>query len=202
MGSPVTQPRLKLIVGLGNPGHTFHRTRHNVGFMLVESFAKQHDVEIAHRVLSQRDGRPAGVYGECREGAWTVRVLMPLTMMNESGDVLRGLEVPTEHLLLVCDDINLPLGTLRFRAEGGAGGHHGLESCLGVLGTEAVPRLRLGTGMTPMPRDLHEVVLSPFAKEELPVITDAVERAVGACDMWVKEGIDAAMNRYNTTKEP
>ena len=191
---------MKVVVGLGNPGHTFHGTRHNIGFSVIESLAARHRVAISQRVVNPADGRPAAVYGEYREGGEAVLLLMPLTMMNESGDALRGLAAPPETLLLVCDDVNLPAGTVRLRSQGGAGGHHGLESCLAALQTEQVARLRLGVGASSLPRDLHDFVLSTFQKTERPLITRAVEQAVEACDTWVREGIDTAMNRYNTVQ--
>ncbi len=101
----------------------------------------------------------------------------------------------------MCDDANLPLGTLRLRAEGGAGGHHGLQSCLEALGTERVPRLRLGVGAPDMPRDLTDFVLSPFGSDERPVVRRMVAQALEACEAWVTEGMAAAMNRYNKAQE-
>jgi len=189
---------VKSIVGLGNPGHTFHRTRHNVGFLVIEACAMRHQVRIDQRVVSLADARPASVYGDYTVGAQPVRLLMPLTMMNESGEALNGSTVPLQDLLIVCDDVNLPLGTIRLRPQGGAGGHHGLASCCAVLGTEDVPRLRVGVGIEPLPRDLEDFVLAPFQASEWPLVQRAVEQAAEACDSWVTEGIDVAMNRYNT----
>ena len=100
-------------------------------------------------------------------------------------------------ILIVCDDVNIPLGTLRLRASGGAGGHHGLESCLEHLGTDAVARLRVGVGREPLPKDLTDFVLSAFDPEEQPVLAQALDRAVEACEMWDRKGIDAAMNQVN-----
>ncbi len=189
---------MNIIVGLGNPGHTFHRTRHNVGFLVIEACAMRHQVRIDQRVVSLADARPASVYGDYTVGAKPVRLLMPLTMMNESGEALKGSTVPLQDLLIVCDDVNLPLGTIRLRPQGGAGGHHGLESCCEVLGTEEVPRLRVGVGIESLPRNLEDFVLSPFQASEWPLVKRAVEQAAEACDSWITEGIDVAMNRYNT----
>lgn len=187
---------MKLIIGLGNPGHTYHDTRHNVGFAVIQRLAERRGVDIRERFVSP-DARPAGVYGEYRHGPETIRLLMPLTMMNESGQALRGLDVPRETLLIVCDDVNLPLGTLRLRPTGGAGGHHGLHSCLDALGTEDVPRLRIGVGTDALPRDLEAFVLSPFRSDERPAIRRAVEQAVDACEIWATDGMETTMNRYN-----
>ncbi len=192
---------MNLIVGLGNPGHTFHETRHNVGFRIIQLLSERRQVSIRERVLSPADGRPAAVYGDYKEGDRTVRLLMPLTMMNESGEALRGFDVKTDQLLIVCDDVNLPLGTVRLRPQGGAGGHHGLESCLEILGTEDVARLRVGVGTETLPADLHDFVLTPFTSAERPAMTQAYQQAAEACETWVKEGIESAMNRHNTNAQ-
>ncbi len=191
---------MKVIVGLGNPGQTFHQTRHNTGFMVIQFLSERHGVRMAARRVSAVDGRPAGVSGDYQIGGETVRLLMPLTMMNESGEALRDLEVPPQGLLVVCDDVNLPLGTIRLKPQGSAGGHHGLISCLTALGTETVARLRIGVGTAQLPRDLHHFVLSPVPSAERPAFTASIQQAVEACEMWVHEGIEATMNRYNTTQ--
>lgn len=192
---------MKLIVGLGNPGQTFRDTRHNVGFRLIQALAERHQARIDQRILSATDGRPAGVYGDYQEGGERVRLFMPLTMMNESGDALKAVNAAPQELLVVCDDVNLPLGTLRFRAQGGAGGHHGMQSCLEALGTEQVARLRIGVGTPELPRDLHDFVLSPFQTAERSHIGQAIAQAADACAVWVKEGIERAMNQYNRTPD-
>ena len=188
---------MKIIAGLGNPGQTFHHTRHNVGFMVIQFLSEHRRIPMVDRRVSPVDGRPASVSGDYRVDGQTVRLLMPLTMMNESGEALRGLDVPQQDLLVVCDDVNLPLGTIRLRREGGPGGHHGLQSCLEVLGTEDVPRLRIGIGTAELPRDLEQFVLSRFLSTERSVITQAITRAAEACEQWVKEGMEIVMNRYN-----
>ena len=190
---------MNVIIGLGNPGHTYHQTRHNVGFLVIDWLANRHGVSVTQRVTHPTDQRPAAVYGEYQEGERTVQLLMPLTMMNESGDALTAIGRPPHELLVVCDDVNLPLGTIRLRPQGGAGGHHGLASCLTVLGTEDVARLRVGVGVAEMPRDLEAFVLSRFRNTELPLIKQAVVQAAEACETWVNEGIEAAMNRYNAS---
>ena len=190
---------MNVIVGLGNPGHTFHHTRHNVGFMLIEQLATRHAVSVTERVIHPADRRPAAVCGQYQDDGRTVQLLMPLTMMNESGDALKATGCSPKDLLVVCDDVNLPLGTIRLRPQGSAGGHHGLESCLAALGTEELARLRIGVGAADMPRDLEAFVLSRFRTTELPLIKQAVAQAVEACETWVREGIEVAMNRYNAS---
>ena len=188
---------MKVIVGLGNPGHNYHETRHNAGFLVIQQLAERRGAQILTRRVNAQDGRPAGVSGEYAYEGQTVQLLMPLTMMNESGDALRGLEADVKDVLIVCDDVNLPLGTLRLRVEGGPGGHHGLQSCLEALGTEQVARLRLGVGTAELPSELHDFVLSPFDPAERPVMKSMIAQAADACEVWVKEGVEMAMNRYN-----
>ena len=192
---------MKLIVGLGNPGHTFSGTRHNVGFEVIQTLAQRHRVELNDRRLGPA-GRPASVSGACRIGTETATLLMPLTMMNESGEALKGLTVSLQDLLIICDDVNLPLGTIRMRPDGSAGGHHGLQSSLEALGTERVARLRIGVGASEMPGDLEEFVLSRFQNADRPLVTRVVEQAIDACEAWINEGIEKAMNRYNRAVEP
>ena len=131
----------------------------------------------------------------------TVRLLMPLTMMNESGEALKALPAQTSDLLVVCDDVNLPVGVLRLRPEGSDGGHHGLASCLAVLGTAAFARLRVGVGMSSLPNDLHDFVLSPVSPAERPVMERVIAQAADACEAWVKSGIEVAMNQYNRAQD-
>jgi len=192
---------VKIIVGLGNPGMTYHRTRHNVGFMVIDRLSRRHGVSISERTLSQRDSRPASVYGEYPLGEEVIRIVMPLTMMNESGEALRDLPVDRQNLLVICDDVNLPVGSLRLRPQGGAGGHHGLESCLEALGTEDFARLRVGVGGANMPADLRAFVLSPFSDAERPIFEQTLEQAAEACEVWAVNGIEEVMNRYNRVHE-
>ena len=192
---------MNVVLGLGNPGMTYHRTRHNAGFNVIEQVARRHAVQVRNILLDPGDDRPACVYGDFQAGGAAVRLAMPLTMMNESGRALHALRADAKALLIVCDDVNLPLGTLRFRPSGGPGGHHGLASCLDVLGTDDVARLRLGVGIDPLPKDLREFVLSPYRPEERPVVEAMYAQAADACEVWIQEGLNAAMNRYNTARE-
>jgi len=186
---------MKLIVGLGNPGRQYETTRHNVGFMVVERFCnKHHTDQTFDRALNAR-------CATFLEGEESVQLVEPQTMMNDSGGTVKALHQrwsrPPQDLLIVCDDVNLPLGTLRLRDAGSDGGHHGLASCLQALGTEEVPRLRIGVGVEPLPRDLTEFVLAAFRPEERPGLDQALDRAVEACEWWVRDGIQAAMNHAN-----
>jgi PTH1 family peptidyl-tRNA hydrolase len=191
---------VKFIAGLGNPGQTYRDTRHNVGFMVIQLLAERHQVALRERLVNPADGRPAGVAGDYQEAGAPVRLLMPLTMMNDAGDLFKAASVAPSDLLIVCDDVNLPLGAIRLRAQGSSGGHHGLDSCLAVLGTDAVARLRIGIGTGQLPKDLTDFVLSPFRPAERTLVHQALEQAVEACETWVKEGIEVAMNRFNRSQ--
>ncbi len=165
--------------------------------MVVQVLAQRHGIQLAERLMSPDGDHPAAVYGDYTQDSHTVRLLLPLTMMNESGEALRVVNVPTDQVLVVCDDVNLPLGSIRLRPHGTAGGHHGLQSCLDVLQTELVPRLRVGVGAEPLPADLTQFVLSRFVSGERPLMKRTIEQAVDACEAWALTGITAAMNRFN-----
>ena len=181
---------MKLIVGLGNVGSDYADTRHNVGFMVVQRLAAR------HRVRWSRQG--GALCGRWRLGTTVMKLLLPQTMMNRSGEALAARRTVPEACLIVLDDVNLPLGTLRLRPQGSDGGHHGLASCIGALGTEGVPRLRIGVGARPLPKDLTEFVLSPFEPDERPVLDGAMGKAVDVCEVWAREGIRGAMEHMTT----
>ena len=187
---------MKVIVGLGNPGPRYDGTRHNVGFALVDLLAR-----------SPRAGRfqerfQANI-AEVMEDADKVLLVKPLTFMNLSGrsvrQVLDFYQLPLESLLVVCDDINLPLGKLRVRASGTHGGHNGLRDIQSHLGTTAYARLRIGIGAPPEDGAVDHV-LSRFRPTERPVIEDAVLRAAQATGVWLNQGIAACMNQFNAEK--
>jgi PTH1 family peptidyl-tRNA hydrolase len=178
---------------------TYAHTRHNVGFMVIEALAKRHHVSLSAGRVPER--HPTRVCGSYRLRGQEVRLMMPLTMMNDSGRALEGLGVVAEDTLIVFDDVNLPFGTLRLRAQGGDGGHHGMASCIEVLATDTVPRVRFGVGVEPLPRDLRDFVLSPFSEAEQALLPRMIDQAADACETWVIEGMDVAMNRYNMAIE-
>jgi PTH1 family peptidyl-tRNA hydrolase len=187
---------MKLIVGLGNPGSAYKDTRHNAGQMVVWALGARHGLQWEPDVRRKR------AQARWLSGRTVVRLLYPLTMMNESGPAVAAAvsfwKVASADLLIVCDDVNLPLGTLRLRPQGSDGGHHGLASCLEHLGTHEVPRLRVGVGVQPLPKDLTDFVLSPFRREERTPLTRIIERAAEACEAWATQGIKVAMNTVNT----
>lgn len=183
-----------LIVGLGNPGVRYARNRHNVGARCVSRLAAVHGLAFARR---QKNARVAqGTIGGC-----PVLLAIPQTFMNESGRAVAPLarfyRVPTENLLVIYDDLDLPPGSLRLRPEGSSGGHRGMRSVIEHLGTQAFPRLRIGIGRPPGQMDPADYVLQDFSSEEDAIIEEAIERAVAAIQTWLTEGLEKAMSLYN-----
>ena len=185
---------MKLIVGLGNPGLKYRRTRHNFGFRVVEALAAQRDLRF-------RRGRFRGMEAEGRIGKERALLAKPLTYMNLSGECVGGLlryhQCELCDLLVIFDDIHLDLGRLRLRREGSAGGHHGIESVIKNLKSTAFPRLRLGVGKPPEWMDMMSYVLTPFPRGEAKLVAETVDRAVLAVETWLYHGLDEAMNRFN-----
>jgi len=187
---------VKLIVGLGNPGPRYARTRHNAGFRVLDAVA-------ARARAGPPESRVAGRVVECSLAGEPVGLLVPETWMNRSGEAvaqaLAALPVadPAADLLVVFDDADLPLGRLRLRARGSSGGHNGLADVLERLATDAVPRLRFGIGRSEAPRETVDWVLEPFAAAEEALLAQALPRAADAVACFVAEGIAPAMNRFN-----
>ena len=186
---------MKLIVGLGNPGRTYRDTRHNVGFAVADELARRGSVEFE---TAPADGLMARLRTLGPEGTL---LLKPLTMMNLSGfavsEVARYFRVALADILVVADDVNLVLGRLRARPSGSAGGHNGFRSIIEQLGTDEFARLRVGVGRGDPRRDHADHVLSGFDAEERPVVADAIARAADAGELFVAEGIERVMNRFN-----
>jgi len=185
---------MKLVVGLGNPGRRYERTRHNVGFAVLKELARQ----FAH------DPVKAKFHGETVEvmfGGQKALLLSPLTYMNRSGVSVQAAKsfykIPDEDLLVLCDDLSLPLAKLRVRVKGSSGGQKGLEDIVRRLGTENFPRLRIGIGEPPEGWDWADYVLSKFTEEDVPQIAQAVRTAAEAVVVWACEGVEVCMNRYN-----
>ena len=187
-----------LVIGLGNPGERYARTRHNVAWQVLEELAARHH---AGRPAESATGREWNVSIAGRE----VQLLKPLTFMNGSGEALadwRGRHGLEEGLLLVSDDVYLPLGTLRLRARGSSGGHRGLESIEAALGSREFERLRIGVGAAESSAALREHVLEEFAPEDAPALDAAIRRAADALECWVSEGALGAMNQFNRRVDP
>ena len=184
---------MHLVVGLGNPGDRYVATRHNVAWHVLDMLAARHGAPEAGRQTTWR-AREASIAGQ------PVVLLQPLTYMNLSGEALgawreqRGQE---QELLVVSDDVYLPLGHVRVRTSGSSGGHRGLESIEAVVGGRDYARLRVGVGAAESSAELKEHVLDEFAPEELPALAEAVRLAADAVECWVAEGAPGAMNRFN-----
>jgi len=195
---------VKLVVGLGNPGRQYARTRHNVGFRAVQAVARLWDCPPPRGAFGGQayDARPRRGQDRPRR----VVLLQPHTFMNRSGQAVKGMvsfyKADLDDLLVVLDDIALPLGALRMRAVGSAGGHNGLADVLMHLGSQEVARLRIGVGATPENMDAADFVLGPFGSDETEIIEQAVNRAAQAVEDWVFSGTGYVMDNYNQKAEP
>lgn len=185
---------MKLLVGLGNPGPRYRGTYHNIGFEVVGEIARRHGARFGGSPAEALTARVRGL----ADDLWLVK---PLTFMNASGravgELQRFYKVAFDDLLIVVDDVNLPVGRLRFRGRGSAGGHNGLKSIIGCLGTDGFPRLRVGVGRGDPGRDLADYVLGRVAEEERAQLHDATVRAADAAEYFVERGLLDAMNRFN-----
>jgi PTH1 family peptidyl-tRNA hydrolase len=183
----------RLVVGLGNPGRRYASHRHNVGFQCLDRLARAWGLSFSRR-------KHKALLAEGGIAGLKVILAKPQTFMNLSGEAVgrlaRFYKVPPESILVIYDDLDLPVGKIRLRPEGGSGGHKGMKSIIEHLGSDAFPRLRVGIGR-PTHGDPVDYVLSDFAPDERMAIEDAYERAVSAVELWLAEGIEAAMNRYN-----
>jgi PTH1 family peptidyl-tRNA hydrolase len=187
-----------LLVGLGNPGPKYRETRHNIGFECLDE-------------LHQRMGSPSlssKFEGQWVRGRWNDRdviLLWPLTYMNDSGrsvaQAVGFFKIPVDQVLIVCDDMSLPLGKLRIRKRGSSGGQKGLGDILKSLGTQDVPRLRLGIDQAPAHWDVADYVLSKFNANERMIVNQAIKRAGDAIEHWLRSGIESSMNEYNREQE-
>ncbi len=186
---------MKVICGLGNPGPEYEATRHNVGWWLLDHLA-----EVWRLGTFRREGRAAVTAG--RVGDHAVRLVKPLTYMNRSGAAVAPLRTYADFdvsrdLLVVVDDVALEPGRVRFRARGSAGGHNGLKSIEAALGTRDYARLRIGVGAPPAGIDLADWVLAPPSRSDEERILDLMPVLADAVRVWVEDGIEAAMNRFN-----
>ncbi len=184
----------RLIVGLGNPGAKYERTRHNAGFMVLDALAERLGVAIGRKTFG---GRVA----ETTLGDRKLVLLKPQQFMNRSGHVTATAagyyKIPPRDVMVVLDDLALPVGQIRLRAKGSAGGHNGLKDMIARLGTDAFARLRVGIDDAAQ-RDTVDYVLSRFDSDQQAAVEQAAARAVEALLCWAQDGIEAAMNRYNS----
>jgi PTH1 family peptidyl-tRNA hydrolase len=185
---------MKIVIGLGNPGRKYEGTRHNVGFLVVEELMRRHSVGPS-KCNFQAEVSEASIGGQ------KVLLVRPQTLMNLSGAAAVGIrdffKLENADLLVVCDDFALPLGRLRIRTQGSGGGQKGLTNILERLGTEDVPRMRIGVGPLPAGWDAADFVLGRFAKSEADEIAVVIIRAADAVELAIGQGIVSAMNKYN-----
>lgn len=186
---------MKVVVGLGNPGVEYDQTRHNVGWWVVDRLAYDWGFGPFER-------RAKTLVVEGTVGERAIRLVKPMTFMNRSGGALISLRlIPNfevaQDLLVAVDDAALDVGRVRFRPEGGTGGHNGLKSISAALGTDSYARLRIGVGVAPSEEGLADWVLSPLGPEEEDVVVGLLPELTKAVEVWMDEGIDEAMNRFN-----
>jgi PTH1 family peptidyl-tRNA hydrolase len=186
----------ELIVGLGNPEPKYDNTRHNIGFAVVDELAKVWQMPL------KENKRFQGLFSEgVSQGGQKVRLLKPLTYMNRSGQAVRAVtdwyKVEPRSVLVIYDDMDLPVGRLRMRLTGSAGGHNGMKSIIAHLGSQEFPRLRLGIGKSDGEKSTINHVLGKFAPEEFKVMDEILYISLKAIELGLKEGIEQSMNRYN-----
>ena len=184
-----------LAVFLGNPGPRYEGTRHNAGFMTADALAKEKGLRIDR-------ARFRALTAVCELGGEKVLLMKPQTYMNLSGEAVqqavRFYRIPPDHVLVVSDEVSLPIGRLRVRQKGSAGGHNGLKSIIACLGTEDFPRIRLGVGAPPHPDyDMADWVLSSFKNQDAVDMADAARRAAQAVESYIADGPDRTMNKFN-----
>ncbi len=194
--SPSPGPVEFLLVGLGNPGKQYENTRHNAGFMAVDTIAQKHHVEIKRIKFK-------GTVAECSLAGKKVLLLKPSTYMNLSGqsvqEAMNFYKLPPEKVLILFDDINLDPGKLRIRRKGSDGGHNGMKNIIYLSGSDQFPRIKLGVGKKPHPDyNLADWVLSRFSQKEQKELELALENAAAAAELIVRGEIDRAMNLYNS----
>jgi peptidyl-tRNA hydrolase, PTH1 family len=191
----------QLIIGLGNPGARYAQTRHNVGFDLLDSISKRWQIGFADRKQFQ------GIYGEgFGDNNVRIRLLKPQTFMNLSGQSVRAtidwFKLPPESVMVVYDDLDLPLGKIRLRLSGSAGGHNGMKSIISHLGTQNFPRVRIGIGKSFGEKDTISHVLGKFSSEEIPIVKEVIELTNDSIELSLKQGVEKAMCMYNNRSIP
>ncbi len=184
-----------LIVGLGNPGFEYRKTRHNVGFMVIERWAFNLRIALKEEGLAK--------YSLVQfEDNRNVILMCPLTYMNLSGKAVKAYKacygVRAQNILVIHDDLDLPLGRVRISRNGGSGGHKGISSIIEALGTKDFPRLRIGIGRPRFGEDVVDYVLSPFYEDEWEVVEKVLDIAIEGCELFISKGIDFAMNKVNS----
>lgn len=187
-----------IIAGLGNPTKEYDKTRHNVGFSVIDALADQYNIDVSERKHKALCGRGA-IEGQ------KVVLMKPQTFMNLSGESIRAAvdfyKVDPEDIIIIYDDISLEPGQLRIRLKGSAGGHNGIKNIIAHLGTQEFPRIKVGVGAKPPRMDLADYVLSRFSQGEQKLMDDAFKEAADAAVMMMTDGAERAMNHFNTKKK-
>ena len=188
----------RIIVGLGNPGKEYARSRHNVGFQIVDRFAEQHNLKFSK--MMNRGIIALGEVDGCK-----VVLVKPQTFMNDSGaavgPIVKFYKTDPSGLLVIYDDLDLPLAQVRLRKFGGTGGHNGMKSIIARLGTDNFPRMRIGIGRPPGRMDPMDYVLEPFSKADLELMEPAYQRATDGIERWLRDDIERVMNIVNVGEE-
>ena len=187
-----------IIVGLGNPGPKYENTRHNLGFLTLDHLAEENGISVSRIKFKSLTGA-GNIAGH------KVVLVKPQTYMNLSGEAVREAvsfyKIPPEHLIVIYDDLDIPTGSIRIRRFGSAGTHNGMRSVVYQLKSDRFPRIRIGTGGSQKKEDLIRFVVGGFTKEEVPVLEDAVTKAVQAAECIIREDVESAMTKYNTKKQ-
>ncbi|ACK95501.1 TPA: aminoacyl-tRNA hydrolase [Bacillus cereus] len=187
--------RMKLIVGLGNPGREYELTRHNIGFMAIDELAKRWNISLNEQKFK-------GVFGAGFVNGEKVILLKPLTYMNLSGESIRPLmdyyKIDVEDFVVMYDDLDIPVGKLRLRMKGSAGGHNGVKSMISHLGTQEFQRIRMGIDRPKNGMKVVDYVLGRFTSEEIPDVNHSIEKAADACEEWLNKPFLQIMNTFNS----
>jgi peptidyl-tRNA hydrolase, PTH1 family len=185
---------MKLIVGLGNPGKQYEKTRHNVGFDTIDELSRLFNINVDQLKFK-------GVYGIGFVGTEKVLLLKPLTYMNLSGESIRAImdfyDIDTEDLVVIYDDLDIPVGKLRLRQKGSAGGHNGIKSTIAHIGTQEFNRIRIGVDRPQNGMSVSNYVLSRFTSEEQPIIDEVIKKSASACESWLSKPFLQVMNDFN-----
>ncbi|MCU9594332.1 aminoacyl-tRNA hydrolase [Caldibacillus thermolactis] len=186
--------QVKLIVGLGNPGKEYEETRHNIGFKVIDELSKELQIPL-------NESKFKGLYGKGNINGERVLLLKPMTYMNLSGEAVSALmnfyKISAEELLVIYDELDLPVGKIRLRYKGSAGGHNGIKSIIQHIGTQEFKRIRIGIDRPERGKSISDYVLGKFNKEDIPIIEEMVQKSVKACEEWIDKPFLEVMNIYN-----
>lgn len=186
--------KMKLIIGLGNPGKQYEKTRHNIGFDIIDKLSKRNNIPLNEAKLK-------GIYGKGMINSQKVILLKPLTYMNLSGECIKAImdyyKIETEDIVVIYDDLDLPVGKIRLRQKGSAGGHNGIKSTIAHLGTQQFNRIRVGIDRPRNGMAISDYVLGKFTNEENGILQDVIINCAAACENWMEQPFLQIMNQYN-----